>query len=68
MSRPINRMRPVHPGEILREDFLVPIQDERLARYFGGDAESWMSLQAAYDLKTLPTRDEIRKRVVPRAA
>jgi plasmid maintenance system antidote protein VapI len=26
MSRPINRMRPVHPGEILREDFLVPIR------------------------------------------
>ena len=99
MSRPINRMRPVHPGEVLREDFLVPIRmsvnalalalgvpatriheivkerrsitadtAERLGRYFGGDAESWMSLQAAYDLKTLPTRDEIRKRVEPRAA
>lgn len=98
MSRPINRMRPVHPGEILREDFLVPLElsvnalalalgvpatriheivkerrsitadtAERLARYFGGDAESWMSLQAAYDLKTLPTRDEIRKRVEPRS-
>lgn len=96
MSRPINRMRPVHPGEILREDFLVPLQmsvnalalalgvpstriheivkerrsitadtAERLARYFGGDAESWMSLQASYDLKTLPTREEIRKRVEP---
>ena len=25
MSRPVNRMRPVHPGEILREDFLVPL-------------------------------------------
>ena len=97
MSRPINRMRPVHPGEILREDFLAPLEmsvnalalalgvpatriheivkerrsitadtAERLARYFGGDAGSWMSLQAAYDLKTLPTRDEIRKRVEPR--
>ncbi|MDO5693428.1 MAG: HigA family addiction module antitoxin [Pseudomonadota bacterium] len=22
---PINRMRPVHPGEVLREDFLVPL-------------------------------------------
>lgn len=82
MSRPINRMRPVHPGEILREDFLVPLKmsvnalaldlgvpatriheivkerrsitadtAERLFRYFGGDAGSWMSLQAAYDLK-----------------
>ena len=25
MARPVNRMRPVHPGEILREDFLVPL-------------------------------------------
>lgn len=97
MSRPINRMRPVHPGEILREDFLAPLglsvnalaialgvpatriheiikerrsitadTAERLARYFGGDAASWMSLQAAYDLKTLPTRAEILKRVEPR--
>ena len=26
MSRPVNRMRPVHPGEGLREDFLVPLE------------------------------------------
>jgi len=75
-------MRPVHPGEILREDFLVPlglsanalskallvpaprINDivrgrrsvsadtaMRLARYFGGDARSWLNLQAAYELR-----------------
>ncbi len=25
MTRPVNRMRPVHPGEILREDFLMPL-------------------------------------------
>ncbi|MCP4420721.1 MAG: HigA family addiction module antidote protein [Chloroflexi bacterium] len=25
MTRPINRMRPVHPGEILREDYLKPL-------------------------------------------
>ena len=99
MSRPVNRMRPVHPGEILREDFLVPLglsvnalamalgvpatriheivkerrsvtadTAERLARYFGGDAASWLALQAAYDLKTLPTREEIKKRVEPRKA
>ncbi len=99
MSRPVNRMRPVHPGEILREDFLVPLglsvnalamelgvpatriheivkerrsitadTAERLARYFGGDAASWLALQATYDLKTLPTREEIRKRVEPRRA
>jgi addiction module HigA family antidote len=77
-----NGMRPVHPGEVLREDFLVPagitanalakalhvpaprINDivrerrgitadtaMRLARYFGGDAHSWLNLQAAYDLR-----------------
>jgi antitoxin HigA-1 len=36
---------------------------ERLAHYFGGDAASWMALQADYDLKTLPTRAEIVRRV-----
>jgi|SRR5208282_4371953 len=77
-----NGMRPVHPGEILREDFLVPLGQSanalakalkvpaprindivrkrrgisadtamRLARYFGGDARSWLNLQAAYDLR-----------------
>ena len=97
MNRPINRMRPVHPGEILRGDFLVPLSmsanslaialrvpatriheivkerrsvtadtAERLARYFGGDAASWLSLQATYDLETLTTRDEIAKSVEPR--
>lgn len=25
MNKPINRMRPVHPGEILQEDFLNPL-------------------------------------------
>lgn len=78
----INGMRPVHPGEILREDYLVPLGMSahalsmalhipasrindivrgrrsvtvdtamRLARYFGGDAQSWLNLQNAYDLK-----------------
>lgn len=77
-----NGMRPVHPGEILREDFLKPaglsanalaralkvpaprinevvrkrrgISADtalRLARYFGGDARSWLNLQTAYDLR-----------------
>jgi addiction module HigA family antidote len=99
MTLPVNRMRPVHPGEILREDYLVPLgmsahalsvalavpatriheivkerrgisadTAERLARYFGGDAVSWLNLQATYDLKTLPTREEIMRRVEPRAA
>lgn len=99
MTPPINRMRPVHPGEILRKDYLEPLDlsanalsvalsvpatriheivnerrgisadtAERLARYFGGDAVSWLNLQAMYDLKTLPTRAEILRRVEPRVA
>jgi addiction module HigA family antidote len=79
---PIDGMRPVHPGEILREDFLAPLALSvsalaqslrvpasrlheivkerravtpdtalRLARYFGGDAQSWLNLQSSYDLK-----------------
>ena len=90
-------MRAVHPGEVLREDFIVPLgisihalakelgvpatrihevvkerrtvtadTAERLARYFGGDAASWLALQANYDLKTLPTRVEIELYVHPR--
>jgi plasmid maintenance system antidote protein VapI len=31
--------------------------------YFGGDAASWMALQADYDLKTLPTLVEIERKV-----
>jgi addiction module HigA family antidote len=77
-----NGMRSVHPGEILREEFLellgmsvnalakelyvlTPrINDVvrekrgisadtalRLARYFGGDAQSWLNLQAMYELR-----------------
>lgn len=99
MSRPINRMRAVHPGEVLREDFLVPLglsanalamalgvpatriheivkerrgisadTAERLARYFGGDAASWLAMQASYDLKTLATRADIARSVRPHVA
>ncbi|MEN9864778.1 MAG: hypothetical protein RL748_368 [Pseudomonadota bacterium] len=81
-----NGMRPIHPGEILREDYLLPlamtphalsralqvtptrindIVNEkrgitadtalRLARYFGGDAQSWLNLQQTYDLKMATT-------------
>ena len=25
MNQPVNRMRAVHPGEVLREDFLIPL-------------------------------------------
>jgi addiction module HigA family antidote len=91
-------MRAVHPGEVLREDYLVPLgmsvnalalalgvpatriheivkerrsvtadTAQRLAQYFGGDAGSWLALQASYDLKTLPTLEEIAQQVHPMA-
>jgi addiction module HigA family antidote len=94
-----NGMRAIHPGEILREDFLVPlamtphalakalkvspsrIRDIvhekrginvdtalRLARYFGGEAQSWLNLQQAYDLKLAATSmKKIMAEVLPRA-
>jgi addiction module HigA family antidote len=96
-----NGMRPIHPGEILREDFLKPLEMSahalavalrvpaprindivrkrraitpdtamRLARYFGGDAQSWMNLQVAYDLRTaeIAAGKTIEREVLPRAA
>ena len=99
--KPKNKMRPIHPGEILREDYLAPlgltphalavamrvpasrINDIvlerrgvtldtalRLARYFGGDAQSWLNLQNAYDLKVAEKEllPKISKEVLPRAA
>ena len=35
----------------------------RLAQYFGGDAASWLILQANFDLKTRPSRAEIVQRI-----
>ena len=74
-------MRPIHPGQILREDYLGPLNMSanalavalriptprindvvrerrsvspdtalRLSRFFGGDPQSWLNLQTAYDL------------------
>lgn len=95
-----NGMRPVHPGEVLREDFLRPaglsanalakalhvpaprVNDivrerrgitadtaMRLARYFGGDAHSWMQLQTIYELRLAETANArtIEREVVPMA-
>lgn len=75
-------LRPVHPGELLREDVLpavgrpkteiarllgisrqtlydilgekkpvTPATALRLAKMFGGSAESWVNMQRNYDLK-----------------
>jgi addiction module HigA family antidote len=96
-----NGMRPVHPGEVLREDFLAPLGMSanalakalnvpaprindivrerrgisadtamRLARYFGGDARSWLNLQAAYDLRVaeIENAKRIEREITPATA
>jgi addiction module HigA family antidote len=96
-----NGMRPVHPGEILREDYLAPLGTSanalaralnvpaprindivrerrgvsadtamRLARYFGGDARSWLNLQAAYDLRVaeIASAKRIAREIAPATA
>lgn len=96
-----NGMRPIHPGEVLREDYLKPLGMTphalatalripatrvndiarelravtpdtalRLARYFGGDAQTWLNLQVAFDLRTAErtARKLIEREVLPRAA
>ena len=96
-----NGMRPVHPGEILREDYLSPLNMSanalaktlrvpaprindvvlerrgvtadtamRLARYFGGDARSWLNLQTAYDLRLAEKANakRIEREITPAAA
>jgi antitoxin HigA-1 len=93
-----NGMRPVHPGDVLREDYLKPLEMSvnalakqlgiptsrlndivlkrrgvtpdtamRLARYFGGDARSWLNLQTAHDLRVaeIAKAKEIERTVQP---
>lgn len=94
-------MKPLHPGEVLRMDFLealeisayrlakdigVPVNRIaailggkrsitadtalRLAQYFGTDAQSWINLQARYDLERVQRASgkRISREVKPRAA
>lgn len=100
-AAPSNGLRPVHPGEILREDYLLPLGMSanalaqalkvpasrindivlerrgvtvdtamRLVRYFGGDVQSWMNLQTAYEVKVAQKElaPRIEKEVLPMAA
>lgn len=93
-----NKMRPIHPGEILREEYLneldmtpnalavhlkVPpsridqiVKEKRsvsadtairLAKFFGGSAQSWMNLQSTYDLRIAEetTLKDIQEEVKP---
>jgi len=81
-----NGMRPVHPGEVLVEDYIKPMGVSvravalalhvpysrlseitkgergvtadtalRLERYFGSEAQGWLNLQSAYDLRIAET-------------
>src|SRR5450631_4471126 len=96
-----NGMRPVHPGEVLREEFLKPLGMSanalakalnvppprvndvvrerrgisadtamRLARYFGGDARSWLNLQTAFDLRVaeISSAKRIAREISPATA
>lgn len=96
-----NGLPPVHPGEILKEEFLKPLGMSvnalakaldiptsrlndivlerrgitadtalRLARYFGGDAQSWMNLQSTYELKIADKQvgNQIKRSITPRHA
>jgi addiction module HigA family antidote len=57
--------------EIVKERRAVtPDTALRLARYFGGDALSWLNLQASYDLKVAERElgPAIESEVKPRAA
>jgi addiction module HigA family antidote len=80
----------IHPGEILREEFMKPLgltayqlakelhisiprvndivrerrsvtadTALRLGRYFGTDAQTWMNLQADYDLRIARSKADI---------
>lgn len=95
-----NGMRPVHPGEVLREDYLVPLGMSasalaralnvpaprvndivrerrgitadtamRLARYFGGDARSWLNLQSNYELRKaeIESAGKVEREIQPAA-
>ena len=101
ISAPKNGLRPIHPGEVLREDYLKPLGISanalslalkvpasrvndivlerrgvtvdtamRLVRYFGGDVQSWMNLQTAYEVKVAQKAlaGKIEKEVLPLAA
>lgn len=101
IAAPKNGMRPIHPGEILREDYLKPLDMSanalaqalhvpasrindivlerrgvtvdtafRLVRYFGGDVQTWMNLQTAYEISLAKglLAEKVEREVTPLAA
>ena len=96
MAAKHKRLEPIHPGEILLEDFMKPLGVSinrlardivvppgrisaivnhkraitadtalRLGKYFGVSPQTWMGLQAEYDLRVAQRTisDEVEKRV-----
>ncbi len=96
-----NGMRPVHPGDVLLEDYIKPLGMSvhatskalhvpysrlreivdgkrgvsadtalRLERYFGSEAQGWLNLQTAYDLRVAEkaVAEQIQKEIEPLAA
>lgn len=101
IAAPKNGMRPIHPGEVLREDYLKPLAMSanalaqalhvpasrindivlerrgitvdtafRLVRYFGGDVQSWMNLQTAFEIRTAEATlaKQVEQEITPLAA
>ncbi|MYM41999.1 HigA family addiction module antitoxin [Duganella qianjiadongensis] len=95
-----NRMRPVHPGEVLVEDYIKPMGGSvravamalhvpysrlseitkgergvsadtalRLECYFGSEAQGWLNLQSAYELRMaeISAGEKIAKAIKPLA-
>jgi plasmid maintenance system antidote protein VapI len=60
-------MRPVHPGEVLREDYLKPLSMSANAL---AKARSWLNLQSANDLRVaeISNAKRISREVSPAAA
>ena len=67
----MNGMRPIHPGEILRERRGVTTDTAlRLSCYFGTTAQFWINLQSAHDLKSaeLQVGKQLRAQIQPHNA
>jgi plasmid maintenance system antidote protein VapI len=49
----IKKLKPTHPGEVLREEFLIPLEMSAgaLAKTCGTTAELWLNLQNDYDIQ-----------------
>ena len=51
------KLRPVHPGEVLLEEFLKPMRLSQMAKFFGTPPDLWLGLQKDYELDV--AKDEV---------